>query len=235
MKAAQPTKLSRLFWFPLRTNWVGKHPATGFTPHHALTAVKSSKSRFAGHTGTICSLDNLCGRTTPSGPARLPWPLRTRDPKASCFPHPAALISGREEMSLVDKPASRERLHGSIARRLEPVGRMPPWPERTIDRPRPRPGQQHDASNSLSVGGHLVIVGVTCRLQHQVCHRSDSRKGPDELTDAAGALTPVRVTWSGQARSLPLFSVRRGFRVPGTVHFSAHPLRNIWSLSTGLR
>ena len=112
---------------------------------------------------------------------------------------------------------------------------MPTWPERTIDRPGPRPGQQHDASNSLFVGGHLVIVGVTCRLQHQVCHRSDSRKRPDELTDAAGALTPVRVTWSGQARSLPLFSVRRGFRVPGTVHFSAHPLRNIWSLSTGLR
>jgi Predicted membrane protein (DUF2243) len=50
----------------------------------------------------------VCVWTTPSGAGACPWPLRTRDPKASCFSHPAVLISGREEMSLVDKPASRE-------------------------------------------------------------------------------------------------------------------------------
>src|SRR4051812_15857032 len=62
---------------------------------------------------------------------------------------------------------------------------MPPWPKRTIGRPGPRPGQQHDASHSLAVGAHLVIVGITCRLQQRVW-----QKGPDELTEPAGPLAP---------------------------------------------
>jgi hypothetical protein len=56
---------------------------------------------------------------------------------------------------------------------------------RTIGRPGPRPGQQHDASHSLAVGGHLVIVGITCRLQQRVW-----QKGPDEFTEPAGPLAP---------------------------------------------
>src|SRR3954454_13316747 len=103
---------------------------------------------------------------------------------------------------------------------------MPPWPKRTIGRPGPRPGQQHDASHSLAVGGHLVIVGITCRLQQRVW-----QKGPDEFTEPAGPLAAS----PGGLVGAPLVKQDRfryspsceAFWVPRAVHFSAHLFGNI--------
>jgi hypothetical protein len=61
-------------------------------------------------------------------------------------------------------PAPRKRLHGGIARRLKAVHRKPATPKCSIDRPRPRPRQQDDASHNLPVYHNLVIVWIACRL-----------------------------------------------------------------------
>jgi len=102
------------------------------------------------------------------------------------------------------------------------------------------PGLAFCASRVL-LGHHLPPVAVarrmwaTCRLQLS----GSGRKAPDELTEPGRAFS-AQSGWAvggavGQARSLPLFSVRRGFLVPRAIHFCAHLFGNIRSLSTGLR